>query len=565
MFLALELCLSAICLATAYMRPQTADRLFGRIEKVCSAFAQKRILALVTIGLLGLGIRVALLPILPIPQPEVHDEYSYLLLADTLAHGRLANPPHPQWVHFETFHVNWHPTYASMYYPGYALFLAFGQVALGHPFWGVVLSSALMCAAISWALQGWLSPGWAFLGGVLAIVRLGSFSYWADSYWGGTVVALGGALVIGALPRIQSESSSRVRNSILLGIGMGILASTRPYEGIFLCLPLITVLAWWMFRTPLSRKVCLTEVVLPFSFVIIASLCGLAYYFWRVTGSPFTIPYQLNMRTYGLIFFPWEKVKSVEFHHLALQQYYRGAGVLGFYRLAREHPFKLQSLKALVIWLFYFGPVLTLPWIVWLLTRPRKQFWSALKPPFRLLFLLLLAGYIPITLTIHLGQPHYAAHLTTVFYLITLFLIHDLYGGSNDGVSRTRFVARSIPVICLVLFATRAAAPLLHADPKPSWIRTWCSRDAENLERAKILKQLESKSGEHLVIVRYKTNHDFILDEWVFNNADIDGSQVVWARDMGAQNAELIRYFAQRHVWLAEPDYNPPRLSPYVD
>jgi hypothetical protein len=50
----------------------------------------------------------------------------------------------------------------------------------------------------------------------------------------------------------------------------------------------------------------------------------------------------------------------------------------------------------------------------------------------------------------------------------------------------------------------------------------------------------------------------------VFNNADIDGSKVIWARDMGAQNVELLQYFNQRRVWLLEPDYNPPRLSRYA-
>src|SRR5256714_5859309 len=221
MYLAIELCLTAIAVALAYTYPKIGDRWFSRIEQRLAALANRRVLSVVAVGLLALGRRLALLPILPIPVPEVHDEYSHLLLADTLAHGRLANPTHPMWIHFETFHVNWHPTYASMYYPGHALFLAFGQVVFGHPFWGVWLSSGLMCAAICWALQGWMPPGWALLGGLVATIRLATFSYWADSYWGGTVAALGGALVIGALARIRV--SRRTRDSGLMGIGMALL------------------------------------------------------------------------------------------------------------------------------------------------------------------------------------------------------------------------------------------------------------------------------------------------------------------------------------------------------
>ena len=49
-------------------------------------------------------------------------------------------------------------------------------------------------------------------------------------------------------------------------------------------------------------------------------------------------------------------------------------------------------------------------------------------------------------------------------------------------------------------------------------------------------------------------NHD-PFDEWVYNSADIDGSKVVWARDMdAADNLELIRYYTDRKVWLVEPD-----------
>ena len=61
----------------------------------------------------------------------------------------------------------------------------------------------------------------------------------------------------------------------------------------------------------------------------------------------------------------------------------------------------------------------------------------------------------------------------------------------------------------------------------------------------------------------YAPGHD-PLREYVFNEADIDGSKVVWARDMGPeQNRELIRYFAARRVWRLEADRKPPELVPY--
>jgi hypothetical protein len=558
MFLAIELCLAAICVPLALMWPRIGDSWFGRMEGWFSALAQRRALAVVAIGLLALGMRLALLPILPIPQPKLTDEFSYLLQADTFAHGRLANPTHPMWVHFETFQENWKPTYASMYYPGLGMFLAAGQIVLHHPFWGVWFSSGLMCAAICWALQGWLPAGWALLGALLAVIRLGSFSYWADSYWGGTVTALAGALVIGALPRIKKQQC--VRDAIALAVGMALLAYTRPYEGLFFCVPVLLALIWWAMATPTPSGQLAVRVLVPFSVVMIVALAGLGYYFYRVTGSPLTTGYQVNIRTYGLVYFPWEKIRPVALRHPEMQMMYSGGPLPVWYDMARHHPLQLQSLKAIVVWLFFFGPIFTLPILAWLVSRGRGRFWKPFSPEMRFLIFLCFITYLSCMLTIYIGQPHYIAHLAPVFYVILMMTMMESYDSGNPSL---KFIARAVPVVCLLLLGARTAAPLIHLGPRPSWSRTWCSEDEQNLDRARVLDQLQQASGKHLVIVRYQPGHNFILDEWVYNNAEIDASKVVWARDMGAQNAELTNYFNDRDVWLAEPDYTPPRVSRY--
>ena len=374
----IECGLTLAVLAGAFLFPRLGSHWFGILEKAFRRLAQRRRLAVLVVGLSALAGRAALLPILPIAQPAVHDEFGYLLLADTFAHGRLTNPPHPMWVHFESFHINWQPTYTAKFFPAQGLIMALGQVLAGHPFWGVWLSVGLMCAATCWMLQGWLPPEWALLGGLLAVIRLGTFSYWANSYWGGAVAATGGALVLGALPRIKR--SQHLRDVLLVGVGLAVIANSRPYEGLFFGLPVaVALLTWLRAEDRPSLRLVARRVVAPLMLVLVLTLGAMGYYFWRTTGSPWRTPYQVNMESYDPVpNFAWQSLEPVPtYHHDVMRAYYLGP-LLRWYRkchsIAGIANKELYGLVAL--WGFFLGPVLTLPLLLVVATAPYGSSWS---------------------------------------------------------------------------------------------------------------------------------------------------------------------------------------------
>src|SRR5229473_4413400 len=252
----------------AIFMPRRSERFFGRIERVFSRFAAHKLLAVSVLFFLVIALRLALLGWLPVPNPGIHDEFSYLLMGDTFVHDRLANPSHPLWRSFETFHVLWFPTYASKYPPAQGLVLALGQL-LGNPWIGVLLSAAAMAAAFVWMLQAWMPPRWAFLAGVLAALRLCVASYWINSYWGGAVAAIGGALVLGAFGRMKRRPSLAM--GILLGAGVAVLFNSRPYESVFFCLPVAGAVLFWLWRECTeaeTRRAALRLVVIPASVIL---------------------------------------------------------------------------------------------------------------------------------------------------------------------------------------------------------------------------------------------------------------------------------------------------------
>ena len=563
MFFFFEYTLVAILIVATYFLRSFPSGWFQAAEQYLGRLARRRALAVLVVGVLALVTRAALLPNVPVPKPGFHDDFGYLLAADTFAHGRLANPTHPMWIHFESIHINQKPTYMPMYYAAQGLVMALGQVIGENPWVGVWLSAGAMCAAICWMLQGWLPPCWALLGGLLAVIRLATYSYWINSYCGGALAAIGGALVLGALPRIKRRA--RLREALLMGLGLALLANTRPYESLFFAIPIgVAALVWILGKKRPPWGQLLLRIVLPLALLLVVTAAGMAYFFWRVTGSPFRVPYQVNLDTYIAVpYFPWQplNLKHV-YHHLVLERFYLHDWQMYDYYRARRAPFDVLAWKLTEIYRFFLGPVLALPLLVLLAINPRQFLRKSVAGKTGFLVAVCGATFIGVALPIYF-LPQYAAPITAAIYALVLQSMRYLRLSSWRGKRAGLGIVRAIPAICVLLFLLRAVAPQLHIPTPVEWHHTWESEHFQNLDRARALAQLKEVAGNQLVIVRYNQYHNSD-NEWVYNKADIDKAKVVWARDMDeSKNAELIRYYPHRRVWLAEPDLAPPRLSPY--
>ncbi len=559
--LILECGLTGIAAASAYAWPRLGAGWFARIERAFAGLASKQGPSVAVVGLSVILLRLAILPLFPVPLPFVPDDFSFLLAGDTFAHGRLTNPTPAMWTHFESIHITMKPTYQSMYFPGQGLLLAASKVIFGHPWVGLLIVSALMCAALCWCLQAWLPPGWALLGGFIAVLRLGVFSYWTNTYHAaGSLAALGGALILGALPRLMK--TARMRYAVLLGIGIAILALTRPYEGILMCLPVGFVLARWMWkgknRPSTAAMARLAAAPLLFG---MAAVAWMGYYDYRAFGSPLTPPYAVDRATYGIApYYVWQNARPEPAYRYAEMRELYHKGELDFFKEIHSlSGFLPQSLvKVGFMLLFYSGFALLPPLIM-----VRRVF---LDRRIRFLVVSVLVLAAGMTIEIFL-LPHYVAPFTAAFYAIGLQMMRHLRLWKPEGRSAGLALVRFTVIVCVALAGLRVFAEPLHIAqsewPPSGWNFTWFGPQHFGTERAQIEGWLDRQPGKQLVIVRYWGNH-YPFDEWVYNHADIDHSKVVWARDAGAaDNLELIHYYQDRKVWLVEPDAIPARITPY--
>jgi hypothetical protein len=546
--------LEALAIAIVFMLAFSVQRhhpiwLFTA-ERCLSRMAQRRAPLIALVGFLALAGSISLSLFGRMPEPSVHDEFSYLLAADTFSHGRLSNPTHPLWMHFESFHILQKPTYASKYPPAQGLMLALGQVIGGHPIVGVWISTALACATICWMLLAWLPPRWAALGGLLVALHPGMLLVWSQSYWGGTLSAMGGALLFGAWRRIVRRP--RRRDALWLGAGLSVLAHSRPYEGLLVSLPMaVAVLVWILGKNGPKAQVSIGQIALPILALIAVTGGAMAFYNWRVTGDPLRMPYQVYETIYSPTpLFLWQQpLPMPTYRHAVMREFYQFTD----YLFKEQHTVGglawMSWHKVKTYWTFYQGGrylrlVLTLPLIMlpWLL----RDRWSCLA--------IFTCAVLAVGLLVEPWMyPHYAAPITSLVVVLVLQALRRI------GLWRWRGQPVGRLLVCAILVVALASFTV-------AWVQrmqnTW---SGWQFDRAHILRDLKADGARHLVIVRYGPQHQ-PNNEWVYNEADIDGASVVWAREMDLpQTGPLLEYFKGRRVWLAEinDDRIRPKLVPY--
>lgn len=557
-FQVLEICLVLLCVVIAFVRPALARRSFEQVEATILRISRRPWLCAAILFLFPVLLRALLLPVYAPPVPFISDEYAYLLQGDTFASGRLTNPSPPLPEQFASVYVLSQPSYTAEYQVGQGATLAIGQALTGSPWFGVVLSMGVLCSLLYWALLAWLPREWAFVSALVIVgVQIGVLSYWMNSYWGGSVPAIGGTLVLGAFPRLVRGNA--VLYAALTSAGLLILLNSRPLEGILLGAIVVAALAYWAFVSKEIKPLMLIREVMPvllLSALVAVSFAG--FYNRRVTGKADQFPYMLYRERYGMPqgFFWQNSVTTDNAMPADIRSEYEDQ--------MRQHE-RRKSWKALLgatggkvrrFWEFYIGIPLTLVLLflpfVWRERNMGLAFWT----------LLLVVGLDNMTFFAYF--PHYSAAATMLIVLVLIQCIRCMRHTGERGL----FLSRSLPLVCLagllIPCAGRLIEGVLPARVAPIR-RLWASEFEHDVSRENFVPALEHESGPQLVLVRYKPYDGQKKTEWVFNRADLQSAKIVWAREPGdsGTTSRLLRQFAGRKVWLAEPDALPPRIAPY--
>ena len=341
-----------------------------------------------------------------------------------------------------------------------------------------------------------------------------------------------------------------VTASVTLALGCGVLANSRPFEGLLLSLSIGVILIIWIIRKKGPPfLITLSRVFLPAFGLLTLITVGMAYYNFRVTNHPLRLPYQVYETTYAAVpLFLWQKPRpEPTYRHQIMFDYQitQTMAVYEFQRSIRGFGLKMLFYVSLVIKdLFnvyaipFIGVFGTLSVHAW-----RNQWAGFTIMTFFFVSASVLSGTY--------FSPHYFSPIVSLNYFFVLTAMRlCLWRDQKAG----KFFMWFIPLLALCV-AGGSLYVSVHQEPS----------SVAGFQRARLLQQLERENGKHLIIVNYGPAHS-VHHEWVYNEANIDNSKVVWARKMDrSQDCRLIEHFSERRIWSLELDGDQSRakLVPY--
>jgi hypothetical protein len=209
---------------------------------------------------------------------------------------------------------------------------------------------------------------------------------------------------------------------------------------------------------------------------------------------------------------------------------------------------KRKAQDGIGIWSTFLGVLLTIPFIGGI---------TALRCRRLQLPIVVIGISIGSSLTATWLIPHYLAPILPLILLFVMEGFRRLYASRSADRLRSRFVMSLIGLyFCIAFYQVIAFVNLsIRKPPIANFAQEWA------WEREKIRQELLQTAENHLVIVHYAPNHAASPAEWVYNDADIDASRIVWAREMDpASNRKLLDYYQGRRMWFLLADAKPPKL-----
>jgi hypothetical protein len=348
----------------------------------------------------------------------------------------------------------------------------------------------------------------------------------------------------------------RSRDGLVLGIGISVLANSRPFEGAVLTLLCLLPLLRALRVGSSPARIQLVRTLIPAGVVLTLTFLWMGYYNSRVTGNVLRLPYVECELQYGatplFLFQPlrplpptlrYGSMWAVTHHSIRIYHDQTSSwksfilfGIDKLWLLVRS-AFQLFRLPDEPLG----GPAIRLlvaPWLRFVLLAPLLLLPLAIRrdPWLRWAALTLVAFGICVVPETYMN-PQYGA---PVGGLVAILLIQSLRLVRTLRRGRWRYGRALLQLLVALFVLSGVLVALSLPSLRPS---------VYHPDRRPIISYLQASGGRHLVLVDYGNPYTG-GGEWVYNVADIDNQDIIWARFLTPEeNRKLLAYYAGRTVW----------------